>query len=360
MKKDCLIISMFPKDESVFAQYYIEQLVNNHKTFDIIYFERYDMDAIAGENEILFKRYCPTGGKRSSKLLIMVQYARFIRKYLKSGNYSSAIVLTTVPAVMCADVLKKRYYGKYVFDIRDYTHESHAVYYKVVKTLVDHSAFTAISSKGFLSFLPSSEKYKLVHNINIDCVNNDHYRVPDFGKTTIGFVGSVRYYKENVELIRQFANNDNYQLAYYGNITNGCDLPGYCLENRIANVSFHGHFNNSKKDAIYQEINIINSIYGLSSGLETKTAMPNRFYDAAIYKIPILVSKDTFLEEAVKYYKIGFAVNIFEENVKELLEAYLNDFDQKEFETGCDRLLKDVNKDMGDFKQSIINFVSEL
>ena len=360
MKKDCLIISMFPKDETVFAQYYIKQLEENNKTFDIIYFERYDMDAVAAENEILFKRYCPTGGKKSSKLLIMAQYARFIRNHLKSGNYSSAIILTTVPGVMCADILKRRFSGKYIFDIRDYTHESNSIYYKTVESLINHSAFTTISSKGFLSFLPESEKYKLVHNINIDYVKKDHYQTPDSGITTIGFVGSVRYYNENAELIRQFANCNNYQLVYYGNITNDCDLPGYCQKNSISNVSFKGHFNNSKKDEIYQTINIINSIYGLSSGLETKTAMPNRFYDAAIYKIPILVSKDTFLEKEVAHYKIGFAVDIFKDDVKDLLEAYLKDFNQEEFEAGCDRLLSDVNNDMEDFKTAIIHFVSEI
>ena len=360
LKKDCLIISMFPKDETVFAQYYISQLIHNNKSFDIIYFERYDMTAKAGQNEILFKKYCPTGGNKRSKLFIMSQYARFIRKHLKSGNYSSAIVLTTVPGVMCADLLKKKYAGQFILDIRDYTHESNSLYYKIVKSLIDHSFFTALSSKGFLEFLPKSNKYRLVHNINTNYQRREHYVPPQSSKTTIGFVGSVRYYNENVELIRQFADYDNFQLTYYGNITTGCDLPAYCKSHRITNVSFGGHFNNSQKNELYQNIDVINSIYGLDTGLETKTAIPNRYYDAAIYKIPIIVSKGTVLEKEINEYKMGFAVDIYKDNVRELLVSYLDNLNPEVFEAGCNRLLSDVESDMTTFKESIIHFIESI
>lgn len=346
---------MFPKQESSFAEYYINAIKKFRLPYDIVYFERYDINRQAEDNEVLFSRYCPTGGSKLKKIGIMIDYMRFINRVAKSDKYYKVIVLTTVPAVMLYETLIKNYKERYILDIRDYTHESNKLYFSMVERLIKSSFMTVLSSKGFLKFLPKSDKYTFTHNIPVNYSTKD--RVIDMNNAIkIGFVGSVRYYEENVVLINQFANNIKYELHYYGNFTSGCDLEKYCRSSGITNVYFHGAFNNDDKPEIYKNIDFINSIYGIK-GLETTTAIPNRLYDSAIYRCPIIVSKNTYLAEVVEQYNMGFAVDINKDNVKDILDRYISNYDKETFTKGCDDLLSIVNEDMHNLKEKIENFM---
>lgn len=357
-QKDCLIISMFSKNETPYASYYIDELEQQGATYDIAYFERYDMDRTPDKNELLFSRYCPTGGSKFRKLGTMVSYARWIRSLVKSDKYSSIIVLTTVPAVMLKDLLTKKYCCKYILDIRDYTYEGSKLYYGAVEDLIAHSFATVLSSRGFLDFLPKCDaKYVYTHNIA-----KGYDKAGAFASQkniyNIGFVGSIRYFNENSRLIDLVQKHPKYHLSYYGTQSNGCDLKDYCRQNGYANVLFGGPFDNAEKPEIYKSIDVINSIYGVA-GLETTTAIPNRLYDAAIYGCPIIVSKGTYLAECVNAYKLGIAVNVLDEDIFEALDLYLENFSQEDFEDGRLRLLDDVEKDMEEARMVLRSFISE-
>jgi len=356
--KDFLLVSMFSKNESNYITHYTDELRKANATYDVAFFERYNMEAIYDSNEIVFRKYCPTGGNRLKKVGIMLQYARFIRKLAKTGGYKGLLVFTTVPAIMLYDILIKRYLNSFVLDIRDYTHEKNKVYYLLEEKLIDSSYCTVISSAGFKQFLPKNKNYILTHNIpkNRETVRKikekkEHY--------TIGFVGSVRYYKENCALIDQFKSGGKYDLKYYGTISAGCDLEGYCKERNIEHVSFMGQFNNSEKNKIYRDIDIINSIYG-DARLETKTAIPNRLYDAAIYKCPIIASKGTFLGELVEKKGLGFATDVFRDDIIGQLDSYLSGLNYDVFYRNCENFISEVDKDMQKQSYVIDRFIKKI
>lgn len=355
----CLIVSMFSKQESSYAEYYKEMLKEQGMPYDILYFERYMDQYDRMDNEIVYSKYCPTGGSKAKKIGTMLEYMMFVRKTIRKGGYSSLIVLTTVPAVLIADILLRKNKGRYIIDIRDYTHEENPLYYNVVKRVIEGAHSVVLSSAAFKQFLPESNKYVVVHNVANNYVQREVSSIKGKDFYTIGFVGSIRYFPENSELIRQIQDRECYRLDYYGTTTQGCDFEGFCKSINAQRVTFHGKYENAEKNKIYENIDIINAIYGVA-GLETTTAIPNRFYDAAIYKCPIIVSKGTYLETIVKKYHIGIAVDIHNENVPDAIDQYLKTFDEKIFIQGCNELLKQVSADMQHYRKNVKNFIRQI
>ena len=356
--KDCIIISMFSKTETPYANYYMDSLKKHGKSFDIVYFDRYLNQKKELSNELVFSKYCPTGGNKLKKIVTMIKYFLYINKVASHKKYKRIIVLTTVPGIMLYRKLTKNFCGKYILDIRDYTYEKISIYRLMEKKLIQSSYMTVLSSRGFKKFLPKSDKYVISHNIS------NQYRKylqestdEKKEKKKIGFVGSIRYYDENKRLIDLFSNNKKYQLDYYGTTTNDCELESYVKKTGINNVFFHGAFNNDDKPKIYKNIDIINSIYGIK-GLETTTAVPNRFYDAAIYKKPIIVSKGTYLEKLVQKYNLGIAVDIYSNNIFDIIERFIESFDRKNFNLGCMKLLNDVEKDLLKYEECLEYFIN--
>ena len=119
--------------------------------------------------------------------------------------------------------------------------------------------------------------------------------------------------------------------------------------------TFKGEFNNKDKPEIYKDIDIINALYGNES-LEVQTALPNKLYDAIVFKKPMIVSKGTYLSELVEKYKIGIAVD-FKENFYEVIEKYINEFNSHEFDKNANILLYKVLCDQKNIKEKVKYFI---
>ena len=357
--KDILLVGFFSKNESPYIDFYRKWLSEQDVTYDVLYFERYGHKSEGASNEIVFSEYCPTGGSKVKKLGTMKRYAMFLRKLIRTGKYKGLIVFATVPAFMIADILLKKYKGRYILDIRDYTHELKKPYFKVESKLIRNAYATVISSRGFKEFLPKGIDYVVSHNVPQELSVISGTKPVNQENITIGFVGSIRYYEENCRLIEQFGNNNKYSLEYYGTTTAGCDLQGFCEREAIENVKFHGRFNNAEKPLIYEKIDIINSIYGTDK-YETITALPNRLYDACLYQKPIIVSKGTYLAEIVKKYDIGIPVDVFTDDTAALLNSYLDRFDENLFRENCSRLIEKVNDDIKSQKAAVLGFCEKV
>ena len=255
-----------------------------------------------------------------------------------------------------SNVLISNYRGKYILDIRDYTYEKYKFYKKRVDNLVKNSFITTVSSFGFFRFLENNKKIYLNHNIsNWDVFGFSDNELSKKPKIKIGFVGVVRYMKENMNLIRQMKNNGKYEFVYIGKTYPECNLEKTCKNENIENVTFKGEFNNKDKPEIYKDIDIINALYGNES-LEVQTALPNKLYDAIVFKKPMIVSKGTYLSELVEKYKIGIAVD-FKENFYEVIEKYINEFNSHEFDKNANILLYKVLCDQKNIKEKVKYFI---
>jgi len=136
-------------------------------------------------------------------------------------------------------------------------------------------------------------------------------------KLTIGFVGAVRYAKQ-IEMLFESCKGceDKVEIVVAGS------GPDYEYIKKISenynNVKVTGLFNYEKDVAnIYSKIDIVYSVYDADL-FNVKIAIPNRFYEAIVCGLPIIVAKNTALSNLVKKYEVGFEIS--HSDVKELSE----------------------------------------
>lgn len=351
-KRHVAIISGAPLSRAPYLQYYITLLKRNNIPYIILNIEGNDNPI--NENQFVFK----CDHKPGLKLKVIKNIKGFIFLATKLFRYrcSKLIVCPTRTGIKLLPLLRF-YKDNYIFDIRDYTLEWNSKYAKKEQSVIRYSHFTFISSKGFYEWINPSPKIFVTHNI--PAFYHESIDVKERVKTVvIGSVGIVSYKTENILLIKALGNNPSFLIEYYGEYSreewNAQDFIE--IQKSFNNVCFYGPYNNQEKDKIYMHINLINSLYGTSS-VNTCTLTPNRLYDAAIYKIPIIVSKGSWMACLVDQYSLGIIVDLLTDNVEQCIEAYYNNFSSEKFIFGCNKFLSDVLSEQSTNDQMVLKFM---
>lgn len=351
------IIGFFSKTYMPYMQRYEKIFKEKNINYDIITFDRDSTGKSVHEgNNYLFRH--TTGTNKLELLFLSIKYRRMILKILKKNKYDKLVILTTMPGILLYYKLVKKYKGKYIFDYRDYTYEKIKFYRKAVNNIIKNSYVTLMSSRGYMKYFNNKNKIIITHNIsNVEYKENNAIDLKTKNKINIGFLGYVRYFDVNSRLINAFKNNEKFSLTYIGLPFKDCNLEEFCKENHINNVKFIGRYENSEKAKFYKDIDIINSIYSLASE-EVQPAIPNRLYDAAIFKKPILTAKGTYLSKIVEKYKLGLCIDVYKDDIKKCIENYIENFDFEEFNRKCELFLKEIYKDEVNCDESVKRFLS--
>jgi hypothetical protein len=160
--------------------------------------------------------------------------------------------------------------------------------------------------------LEPCEKIIINHNVTHPEIDFTRAQIfPNKNKINITIVGNVRLYEQAREMILHMKNSKKYEFGFVGRILPDCKLIEFIKDNGIENIFIGGSFENKDKPQIYQKIDIINSVLGNAKtelGIGQATQIPNRLYDAVLFKSPIMVSEGTHLSELVREYSIGFSV----------------------------------------------------
>lgn len=336
-----------------YIQYYERHLRKHNHEYDIVLWNR------SGHDVNMPNSFVYAGKDHHSKLgkvIPFLGWRRFVLKVLREQHYDRLIILTTMPAILLTDKLLGEYRGRYWFDIRDFTYEDVRLYKNLVGKLVRAASAVSISSPAFRTFLPDADNIFLTHNISNQEFAEKHCQMDIHKKPLrIGFVGGIQFVEQNRLLLRQFANHPDYQLRYVGKAHLGCDLKPFCDENGIQNADFFPAFTNDQKPAIYQDIQLINCVYGNNNQV-VRLLLPNRLYDCVLFKKPMLVSKGTYLEQIITEYNLGVAVDAENENVVQTVDHYLENFDHQAFEDGCKRFLEKVDVDVTAYREALLRF----
>lgn len=350
-----LIIGFYTKTYMPYILNYEKFFNDKNIIYDVVCFDR-DSDGAKSHigNVYTFKKRM--GVNKIKKVIPYFEYISYVKKLIKKRQYDRLIVLTTVPAVLLKKILHQNYSGKYIFDFRDYSYENILTYRKIVNKIVSESFATFVSSKGFMHYLNKSSQIHFVHNLSnldqkvskADEINKD--------KIVIGFAGYVRYYDVNTELIRQLGNKSEYEIQYYGTAYEDCNLKTFIKDNGIENVTIFDTYINEEKPRIYADFSFINSIYSLQSK-EVVYAVPNRLYDAVLYKKPIIVAKNTYLQEIVETFHLGFAIDLKSEDLQNAINKFLCDYDTVVFTHNCNAFLESIKRDEDDFQRIMSNFI---
>lgn len=297
-------------------------------------------------NEITVNLPC-TGSlrQRAAKFLA---WSAVVKKVIRRQKYHALIMLSTVPAVLLADLLLGKFRDKYLFDIRDYTFEKHKPLRRLVMGLINNSAMTAISSKGYMRWLEPSDKIMVNHNITVG--QTVDYRAPDLaGREALrfAFVGNVRLDTQTKALLLQLGHREDFEQHFYGRILPSCNIQKIAQEQQIQNLFLHGAFDVEEKKKFFRDIDLLNAVYANAQREEDiplgdSTPLPNRLYDCLVFYRPLVASKGTYLAELIDQYGLGCTVNGFSPDAPQIMRDYARSFDPEAFMRGCDELRRQV------------------
>lgn len=336
--------------DNIYATPYIHGYLKNLKKciVDVIYWNKNNVseEPLDVNHMIEFK------SKNKNKIFNYVKYTIFLNELLKRKKYDKLILLHGPLNVMINRRLKD-YKDRYIIDIRDYTYEKYFLYNYIQNKNIKNSCETVISSRGYESFLPK-KNYVLMHNIFYDYKNGNQFEFIESNnknkdKFIITQVGTIRFYEEIHKLLEFFKEDDRFWFQYIGK---GAEKIN---KNHNQNISTEGFFKPEETLNKYSEADAINNIYG-NKTLSVKYALSNKLYIAALLKIPIIVSSETYMEEIIRKYNLGFVLDIEKKESKDALNMYLDNYDKNEMKNSCDEFLKDVNKDIDKFNQILLKF----
>lgn len=353
-----LIIDSTSPAQRTYLAFYLEKLKERKIPYDIIdWVKTKNGEVERTKNKYIIHRVMHLSGWKKYKDFCIV--AESIRKIIKKGNYTNLIIVNTIWAVFLIDVILSHFRGRYLLDIRDYKVEKFPIIKWMIPQIVKNSYRTIISSKGFLSFLPEyPSKYSVAHNIPVDkCgYKNKSSLIKNKKHINIGYVGRIRDDAANQYLIDLIRADGRYSLYYYG-VFSPYSTFQKKEKNQIDNIHYMGRYDEKDKANLYKNIDMIHSIY-LPINKASKTLTPNRLYDALLYKKPLLVSAGTYLSEIVEKYKLGIAIDFSRNMQINLINRYVDTFDENQFSKSCDKLLEQVYLEQEEFLSVIEEFIN--
>lgn len=285
------------------------------------------------------------------------KYSRFALRILKENNYDKVIVFGIQLVFFLKRSLIREYTNKFVIDIRDY---NVIIKYFNIKKAIDNSSFTVLSSPGYNEWLPKNNKYIINHNTQIESLDElkevkiSHSSIDN--KISVGCIGALRDYKVNISFIESLKNSIVLQLNYHGEGNINKNISKFLIEYNIENVDLTGRYNKEEEPELYNKNNIIN-VLRYNDGINNRTALPNRLYNAAIYGKPMLAFEGTQLAQIIKDYDLGLVLNTFDQTAIEIVE-YLNYRNTEKFDAGRRKFLCSVIQDNIRFKEMIKRFSS--
>lgn len=325
-----------------YLQIYTSMLDELGIAYEIAYWDRHGED---GERPG-FHRYGEIA--RSSGIGLIPQYfgfRQFVRRLPGIDRFDLFIVLGMQIGVFLADFLAGR---RYILDVRDFSHEHNPIYGLVSSRVVSGAEMVAISSPGFLAWLPGKSRPVVSHNL--PAIADAAVAATGLpGSRVISFIGGVRYLKPNMDIIQHMLQMCDWSLVFHGSGPDAGALKSFAGENGVANVSFTGPFRPEEKNGFYRATDFVLSLYGAET-INERTLLPNRLYEACINRRPIIVSAGTYLADVVIRYGLGVVVDEDMSGLRERLEAYFSQDVFSRFIAGCDRFLRDVRSENERFK----------
>ena len=296
---------------------------------------------------------------KPAKAMHYKKIIKIIGNILKEKNFECVVFLQSHGAVLCYFTIMKYYKEKIIIDIRDYFLEKNPFFFFLEKKILEHSLLRIISSPAYKKFLPKKQNYVLAHNFH-QFPQKQISRIKDRNRTKvirISFIGTIRFFEIDKKFLNVFANDERFQINYYG--VNSELLLNYCKINRITNVDFFGVFSGSQIYDFYENTDIINNIYGNDTP-SLDFALSNKLYHSIQFELPILVYKNTFMQQIVEQHDIGFSIDLSEEDISNKVYNYYNSIDWEQFSQGCNELLRIVEEENNIYYNQLHNVFQEI
>ena len=335
---------------------YLENIDRDGNDVHLIYWNRdlkeENLEKLQGITLHEFNCLQQDDAAKLSKIESFKKFRDYAVSVLKEG-FDFAVVLHSLPGVLLSKELIGTYKNRYIFDYRDFTYENFLPYKSVIQSLVKNSYRTFVSSDAFRAFLPDSKKVLTSHSVlSEDLFFDSCCKKEKSEKIRIGFWGFIREEKINSEIIKKLGNDPKFELHYYGREQAVAEnLKAFAKENAL-NVFFHGEYNPSQRYEFIKNTDVIHNIYGESN---MNLAVSNKYYDGALFRIPQLVMKNSFMGVMAQNTGIGCAVNPFDEDFGNKIFEYYQSIDKKAFNKSCEKVVNRVKTEQSIIAETVRN-----
>lgn len=359
--KRVLLIGDSPISDSPYIRSYIEVLDNNQIPFDLLFWNRHlDSTEQLPVNYIPYNYYTDNNYPSWKRLFNIWSFARFASKLISNYKYAYVVVFTIAHAIFMSNTLKKKYYKNYILDIRDYSPLCKIAYFhKRLERIIGNSAYTVVSSAGFLRWLPNNGAYNYIvaHNTTKSMLDT-FINAGGFedlstkgSKLSILTIGQISYYDSQEMFVDNLADCEGVALSFVGVGPASEPLKKHVKDKHIKNVFFEGRYEKKDEVSIVKSYHMIN--IWLKHGLNADSCMANRFYLSVQLRKPMIVTKGS--HQGVLCEKYGLGVVIDEcDNFAERIQSWWRRFDVQKYEEGCIAFLKSVGEDMERFEKELV------
>lgn len=337
-----------------FLYKYTSILDSENIEYDILYWDRDVDDKIPKRkclgNTIAFRYKMNTYQPKYKKIMGFIHCVLFFRRKILEGNYDKLIFLTT-QAIFPLYLLSKKIFKnkKYIYDYRDITYEKIPICKNIIKKMINNSEFTAISSYGFKEVLGESDKFLISHNtIGLDYTTLD--KKPS-DKLRIVYWGIVRQLEFNKKLCDTLGSNNDTELTYHGEGVTDL-LKDYCNEKGYNQIKFTGRYTVDEIESFAENTDILVNLY--NNNKIQKLATTVKLYDGIRYGLPMLVTKDSYMDTLMKDNPYVLAIDLETVKVEDIVSWYLK-LDKDKYPYS--RELEIIKKDDEVFKERLLDFI---
>ena len=328
------------------------------RPYDIIYWAKGEKDRECGATNVFkYEGVVPTEGGKIQKILHYLKFTRFVKKIIRNNQYEKLIIYPTQMAWMIRGLLKGKYKGKYLYDIRDYVGEDNKIIGKLTAEAVNNAGLCSITCPAYRKFLPDRNDYVISHNIqpiDEEIVQTYRSRGKHEGTIRLSFIGTVRFFPQLERIIKVFGNDERFSLHFIGRGSE--KLKEFCEKGNYLNVELIGQFDRSELGQFYLNSDMAINLYG-NDRPALVYALSNKLYSAALMGMPLLASPGTYTAEIVDKYGIGFVVDLDDKLIVDQLYKYYRDLNYNSFLSCCNQFIEQVKCQEDDYSQKVYEYI---
>jgi len=342
-----------------YMNFYLDQIDAAKNDVHVLYWNRDEKDEARSSSSLKYHEFLCLQEDDVAKLKKVGSFLKY-RKYalgvLRKEKFDFIFVLHSIPGVLITSYLVNQYENRFIFDYRDYTYEGFALFRNCVHKLVNSSFATFVSSDAFRKALPDTKKIYTSHNLLEDSLTYRNRNPVDKKEPVrIAYWGIIRHEELNKRIISSFANDQRFELHYYGREQAvALNLKLYAAEIGANNVFFHGEYKPEDRYDFSRQTDIIHNMFSNTEQPHMSLAMGNKYYDGLIFYLPQICTTGSFMGDTVKKANVGLACDPFQDDFADIVWDYYQRFDINAFYKNCDDELDRVLKE---YKEGITTII---
>lgn len=304
-----------------YAEKYIRMLEEKKIEYDFILWNRSNIKKEYPKNFFVYSEYSELYVKKYKKIGAFIRFAQYLNKLIQNNNYDKLIILNSITAVMCFELINKKYKNKYIFDFRDLSYEQNFIFKYLMKRIIYNSFFTCISSHGFKEVLPV-HNYIIAHNFQYGSMTkNESGNHKKNSLIRLLHIGITRGESYNKKLVDIFGNDNRFIVNIVGNGNDTESFKEY-IKN-FNNINVQGTYSNDDKEKYISEADML--LYYYPCGFNNNRALANKYYDGIIFKKPLVGNINTYSGRRIVSKNLGISLDLDDKQFANKLYNYYFD-----------------------------------